>query len=212
MMKKFKIIILTLFLYVALLNNIAAANIIMTDIQSINVENDKIINAIFKFKPLDITNHRKIFFYFSNKDEKLNIYDNNSLLYPPFCSLDFKAFKGGIIHIKQFYDVDNDIIFFGITNNNYLFFDKYNYLISINKNTNYNILCSPYTFNDLYNKNKPSIPMFMIYDNHISLELVNLAGKHSQKYVYIFNYDKNNNKFNIIDKGLIYFNFDELKK
>ena len=33
--------------------------------QTINIENNKINNAIFKFKPLDNTNYEKIYFNFS---------------------------------------------------------------------------------------------------------------------------------------------------
>ena len=210
-MKKCKILILTLFLCVSFYSY-CCAQMITTDIQDINIENDKIINAIFKFRPLDITNNRKIYFNFSHTDEKLNIYSSNEILYPPFYSLDFKNFKGGTITIKQFYDTDNNIIFFGITNNNYLFFNKYNYLIAVDKYIKCHLLCEPYKFEDLYNKNNPSYPMFMVYNNKISLELVNLAGKYSQKYVYIFNYDKDIDKFDIIDKGLIHFDFDALKR
>ena len=144
-------------------------------------------------------------------NETLNIYDNNSPLKPYKYKLDFKGLKGGILHIKQFYDTNNDKIFFGITIDNYLFFNKYVYLISIDKNNNYYTLCNPLIFKDLYIKNTPSIPLFKTYNNQLSLELVNLAGKHSKKYLYIFTYNKNTNKYNIIDKGFIYFNFDKLK-
>lgn len=210
-MKKYRILLLTLLL-VMFLYNISYSKTITTDYQSINVENDNIINAIFKLSPLDSNNYNKIYFKFSHIDKTLNIYNSNEPLISPICKLDFKDFGGGTIYIKQFYDINNNILFFGITNNNYLFFNKYNYLIAIDKNNKYQILCNPIVFKDLYNKNKPSVPMFQIFNENVALKLVNLAGKRSREYVFTFQYDDNKDNFNIIDKGLIYFDFDMLRR
>lgn len=182
---------------------------IRTDIQHIYYDNNRILVAIFNKNPL-VLNSDKTYFYYSRVNNTLYIYNNNMSISSPVFSLKLDNVNGDSLNIKQFINLTDNKVFYSVyTPANYLL-EGHCYLIG-EYNNNFKLYINTKNYATVLNK-KFFIPVFLIENDGLLLDFIQLIGKHSKRYRYELKYNNTFDRFDTIDKGLTTFDFDEYKR